>query len=175
MPRPTRLPGILLFLASLTGCAAEPIPAPTTPIVLQPSITEVPRPRPVIKQSMTAVWAFDGNGTCRATATSSGPTLELTADRTTAVIALRYQAADAPRGAVPLRLSGPAGSWSLAARAVGRVVRVSRAVDEDAASRVLVLLSGGTLMAGRAGGLQLPNSGEAGRAWFECVRCQLLP
>lgn len=123
---------------------------------------------------MTAKWAFDGNGTCKATATSPGATLELTADRTTAVIALRYQAANAPRGAALLRLSGPAGSWSLPARAVGRAVRVSRTMDEDAASRLLVLLSGGTLAAGRAGGLSLPNAGEAGRAWFECVRRQLL-
>lgn len=175
MLRPTRLPGTILFAALLAGCTAEPIQEPTPPIVLQPTITEAPRPRPVIKQSMTATWAFNGNGPCKATATSSGSTLELTADRTAAVIALRYRAADAPRGAAPLRLSGPAGSWSLPARAVGRAVQVSRAMDEDAASRMLVLLSGGTVVAGRAGGLNLPNAGEAGRAWFECVRRQLLP
>ena len=175
MHNPTRLSSITLFAALLAGCTAEPAPEPTSPIVLQPTITEAPRPRPVIKQPMTAIWAFDGNGTCKATATSSGPTLELTADRATAVMTLRYRVADAPRGAAPLRLSGPAGSWSLPARAVGRAIRVSRPMDEDAASRMLVILSGGTLVAGRAGGLSLPNAGEAGRAWFECVRRQLLP
>ena len=123
---------------------------------------------------MTATWAFTDNGACRATASSAGPTLELTADQATATIALRYRAA-VPRGPVAVRLSGPAGSWSLPGRAVGRAVQVSRPMDEDAASRILVLLSGGTVAAGQAGGLVLPPAGEAGRAWFECVRRQLLP
>ena len=123
---------------------------------------------------MTATWTFHDNGTCKATAASAGTTLELTAGQTTATVALRYKAA-VRRGPVAVRLSGPAGSWSLPARAAGRAIQVSRPMDEDAASRILVLLSGGTVAAGKAGGLTLPPAGDAGRAWFECVRRQLLP
>ena len=175
MPRSINLNSAVLFAALLAGCAVEPAQEPTPPIVLQPSITEVLRPPPVIEKVMSATWTFEGGETCRATATGSGRTLALTADRVAATVALRFRAADALRGAMPLRLSGPAGSWNLPARTSGRTVWAARAMDEDAASRMLVLLSGGSLVAGRLGGLKLPNAGEAGRAWFECVRRQLLP
>lgn len=121
---------------------------------------------------MTATWAFD-RAACRATASSAGPVLDLSASRGGVVFGLRYRAGGAPRGVAPLRLSGPAGSWSLPARAIRGAVRVSRPMDEDTASRILVLLSGGSINAGAGGTLVLPPAGEAGRAWFECVRGHL--
>lgn len=124
---------------------------------------------------MTAAWTFeDDDGTCKAVATSPDAVLELTADRSAATVVVRYKGATL-RGAAPLRLSGPAGSWSLPGRTVGRAVQASGTMDENAASRLLVLLSGGTLSVGRAGGISLPNAGPAGKTWFECVRRQLLP
>lgn len=121
---------------------------------------------------MTGTWAFD-RAACKATASSSGPVLELSASRSGAVIALRYRAGPAPRGAAPLRLSGPAGSWSLPGRAVKGAVRIARPLDEDAASRMLLLLGGGTVNAGTGPALVVPPAGDAGRDWFECVRGHL--
>jgi hypothetical protein len=50
-------------------------------------------------------------------------------------------------------------------------------MSEDAVSRVLVLLSGGTIRInnGRAGlpTLRVPDAGQPGRSWFECAKQRL--
>jgi hypothetical protein len=50
-------------------------------------------------------------------------------------------------------------------------------MSEDAVSRVLVLLSGGTIRInnGRSGLpiLRVPDAGQPGRSWFECAKQRL--
>jgi hypothetical protein len=96
-------------------------------------------------------------------------------------------AADAARQMVlpqeevlPISFAGNAGSWNLAARRVGpHRIMASNPMEEDAASRILVLLGGGIIRIGPPNlglpPIRVPNAGAPGREWFECVRHQLFP
>jgi hypothetical protein len=52
-------------------------------------------------------------------------------------------------------------------------------MTEQQAGQILILLGGGIISIGNrteaAPRLRIPNSGDAGRDWFECVRRQLFP
>lgn len=130
-----------------------------------------------------AVWSFQmGKALCAASAAHPALTLTITVrDGRLVEVVLRSAAGTRTayrRGSSYLAFSGPTGSWRIPGR-VGpdRAVRLSQSLDEAAASRVLMLLEGGTVeIAGGRGWpvLKLPPSGAAGRDWFECVRRQLL-
>lgn len=77
-----------------------------------------------------------------------------------------------------VQFTGPAGNWKLRGALARRSVDLTLPLDDVALSRVLVLLSGGTLEIGDASqgvpALRLPAAGDAGRHWFDCARNQLI-
>ena len=184
--RPTRAAllrgGGLILALWIGGCTATPEPPAIVPDKSQPQITEPTQPKPVVKRTVNTRWILDNaDDHCRATMTGAGASLEAVMTRAGATLTFRSpELARVRRGsAVPLRLNGPAGSWTAAAVAGGRSATAKAPMDEDAAGRMLVLLSGGTLQAGlpRAGlpTLAIPAAGARGSTWFGCVRKQLLP
>ena len=76
--------------------------------------------------------------------------------------------------AVTIAWSGASGSWSATGRASGpRRIVAAAPMSEVQASRVLFLLDGGTIRVDGAAGvpaLRVPNAGQPGNAWFDCVR-----
>jgi hypothetical protein len=117
------------------------------------------------------------------TATASGGHLGLTATvrRTGSMrvsVALPAKMAARLGRMVRVQFTGPAGDWQLRGVRAPRSVEIVLPLDDVALSRVLVLLSGGTLAVGSTGqgvpSLRLPAAGDAGRHWFECTRDQLI-
>jgi hypothetical protein len=94
------------------------------------------------------------------------------------VIALPSRPQPAPR-TLPVRFTGPAGSWQAAGRLTApRELTVALGADELALSRILVVLSGGTLDVGEPGqlvvSLAVGPSDAGGQEWFDCARGRLL-
>ncbi len=179
--RETRWGGLMLVIW-LAGCAATPEPA-IVPDKIIPQMTLPTEPKPLLKRTVTTRWSFDAaDDHCRATMTGAGASLEAAVTRSGgATIALRAtELTRLRRGSVvPMRLAGSAGAWT-ASGVVGRGIAVSKSpMDEDAAGRILVLLSGGTVQAGlprmNLPTLAIPSAGARGTTWFGCVRKQLLP
>jgi hypothetical protein len=173
------LAAVLAFLSlTLAGCqhaqppASKPAPAP---------VVEAPPP-PTHREAIRALWTFRaGESAC--TAIASGGHMGLTAivRRTGSMhlsVALPAAAAARLGRTVPVQFTGPAGNWQLRGARARRSVEISLPLDDVALSRVLVLLSGGTLAVGdinqRVPSLRLPAAGDAGRHWFECTRDQLI-
>ena len=80
---------------------------------------------------------------------------------------------------VPLSFTGPAGNWRMTARRFAtRQAGLTLPADNLALSRVLVLLSGGTLELGPPdhpiASLAIGPSETKGQLWFDCARNNIL-
>ncbi len=161
----------------LAACATPEAPL-TLPERTSPQITLIPTPRPVLKTPVLTRWTLDSTDDhCTAAASGAGGGLRLVVNRSgTSLSVQSREAARVRRGsAVPLKFTGPAGSWTTQGAVSGRTVGATSPMDEEAAGRALVLLSGGVLRAGTLPPLAIPAAGARGSKWFECVRRQLLP
>ena len=80
---------------------------------------------------------------------------------------------------VPLRFTGSAGLWQVAARRTAAYrFTVTLGFDDTALSRVLILLSGGMLELGEPAqpivSLTISPSDTQGQIWFDCARGKML-
>lgn len=171
---PTRLIFAGAVALSLTACER---PAPPV-VVPQPPPPPVPfAPRPV-----AATWSFHAGEVCAATAGAGGLALDVAASRDTLELVVRLPSAVPLPGrrAVSIAFTGTSGAWTVTGhKAASHRVIASQPMAEDQAGQILLLLGGGGIRVGgradRVPELRIPNSGAAGRDWFECVRRQLFP
>jgi hypothetical protein len=162
------------------GCAQPPPGEGTRREASVPAVPALVRhtPPPPIRTA----WTFQASDTaCVAVAAAAGTSLLVSIRRDApirAVVALETPAAHGP-ASVPLRFTGPAGAWQVAAhRSAARRFTVTLGADDTALSRVLILLSGGTLELGEPAqpivALSIGASDTQGQAWFDCARGKLL-
>lgn len=162
----------------LAACTPAPVvvavPPPPPPAPLQP-----PPPPPLPPAPVASSWSFDGSA-CSAKASGPGLSLDVTASSTelSLVIHAARRVSQRANTDVPIAFTGRAGNWTVAGRlAAPRQITAASPMSEDAVSRVLVLLSGGTIRInnGRAGlpTLRVPDAGQPGRSWFECAKQRL--
>lgn len=174
---------LAITTVSLAACTTPPaVVAAPEPLPLPLPLPPTPPARPVAPAPVTATWSFRSGGACSATAANPVLSLEVGASNEALSLELHMsrRVALPANASVPITFSGAAGTWTTAGRLnAPRRVSASGPMTEDAASRVLVLLAGGTI---RTGGrqrdvpvLRIPDAGVAGRNWFECVRQRLLP
>lgn len=161
---------------ALVAACADRLP---DPVPVRPPMVEAPRavPPPPLARRLSANWSFrDGGEGCFATAYARGAVFRVATSRAGAAMSLQLPpGAPSGRGnGAALRFQGPAGSWTVRARARGHALQSYAPLTEDVAGRVLVLMSGGVLRPVLAGAawpvIAFPDGGDAGRAWFECVR-----
>ena len=132
-------------------------------------------------QVVRTSWTFNSSDDeCTAVAAAAGTSL-LIAVRRDAPIRLVVTLASPSHGPsrVPLRFTGPAGAWQVAARQTAtRRIELALGSDEGALSRVLVLLSGGMLAVGEPAqpivSLAIAPSDAQGQIWFDCARGKML-
>jgi hypothetical protein len=164
----------------LAACARTPamvaVPAPFAPAALP-----APPVRPVPPSPVASSWSFD-SAACRARASSPGLSLEMTASGTELKVTVQKVGRPSLRANtdVPIAFTGRSGNWILAGHVTdGRRLVSASPMDEDAVSRALVLLSGGIVRLGgsRSGlsSLRIPDAGQPGRSWFDCVKQRLFP
>jgi hypothetical protein len=163
------------LLLPLVACEKPPekviaVPPPSLP------------PPPAVRRPVGADWTFHSGDVCTASASSSALTLDVSASSSTLTLDARMgRGTPTPAGrSVPIEFAGAAGTWTVAGRkAASRQVIATQPMTEEQAGQILVLLAGGIVRVGRPDQglppLQVPNSGVAGRDWFECVRRQLFP
>jgi hypothetical protein len=164
----------------LTACTPPPaiVAVPQPP---PPAPPQTPPPLPAAPAPVTSNWSFDRSA-CTAKASGPGLSFEVTASSTelSLVVHTARRVSLRPTADVPIAFTGRSGNWTLAGRlAAPRRIATVSPTSEDAVSRVLVLLSGGTIRigTGRAGLpiLRVPDAGQPGRSWFECVKQRLFP
>jgi hypothetical protein len=175
--------GLALFGVLGMGLAAC-TPAPVVVAVPQPpppAPPQPPPPPPVAPAPVASNWSFDRTA-CSAKASGPGLSLDVTASSAELRLVLHMARRVSLRANtdVPIAFTGRSGNWTLAGRlAVPRQLTAASPMSEDAVSRVLVLLSGGTIRIsnGRSGlpPLRVPDAAQAGRSWFECVKQRLFP
>jgi hypothetical protein len=133
-----------------------------------------------VVRSVNATWNFGVGASC--TAAISSPLLSLdisVADSKATFTAQVSRGSPTPRGAaIPITYSGDSGSWTIIGRGAGlRQIAAIEPITDEEASRILFLLNGGTIRIGKATErvpvMRVPNAGQVGRAWFECVRKNL--
>jgi hypothetical protein len=168
-PRPSTL---VLLLALLPVCCAAPQPPPKPPEPAPEAQAPPPRQaRPILR----AAWSFQSTpDACVAVAKAGAASLQISVRREGPIRLTISLPGDTPASPVA-RFSGPAGRWLITGIHGGphaAVFTLDR--NETSLSRILVLLSGGTLTLEPAGGdlpiLSLPESGADGQQWFGCVR-----
>jgi hypothetical protein len=163
----------VLIALALTACAttqpaAPPPPTPTLPL---PS-----PPRPAPRAVAHATWTFEQQpDECRATARAGHLMLSVVARDAQPIQLILSPVPPRPHGHMELRFTGPAGNWVLSAsKTRNRSAIASFGSGDTGLSRLLLMLSGGTLTAGPGGSgvprLSLPPSGAEGGRWFDCVR-----
>jgi hypothetical protein len=146
-------------------------------------------PKSAAREVVRAQWVFKANGDlCSARAVGRATELTVTVRRGQPVQlviahAARQPTPDAPpatvaRVPVQLRFAGQAGNWQAAAVMAGEAsVASTLPLDDLSLSRIVMLLSGGTLEladpAVQFPIIQLPVSGVEGQTWFNCTRDKL--
>jgi len=167
----------VLAVALLAGaCESGPPPAEPTPAVVAPA---APRPAPRAATPPAPIdlaWHFaSADGLCTASAAGPGAQMTLRVTQTAVEIAATAPGRP-PRPGAALGFTGTLASWTLAGRSNGPRMAWSEPLTDEAAGRVVALLSGGlvTVPAEPAASLRLPPAGPAGQAWFGCVRTLLL-
>ena len=167
------------MVLALADCASTPKPH-VTPRPPPPPAPQPPPPAtPVARGPIQAHWIFSGGGACTATAATALVSLDIVASQSDIAVSVRLSAyRGLPRKGTLIDFTGGSGSWSVAAHGPSRhEATASEPMSEDAAGRVLVLLSGGTVRFGepRDGlpALRVPAGGAPARLWFECVRRDL--
>ncbi|HME27311.1 MAG TPA: hypothetical protein VKI44_39320 [Acetobacteraceae bacterium] len=164
----------------LVGCT-QPAP-PAEEGRREASVPAVPPLiRRVPSQVVRTSWTFNSSDEeCTAVAAAVGTSLVVAVHRDMP-IRLVVSLASPVHGpaSVPLRFTGPAGAWQIAARqTAARQIAVALGSDETALSRVLVLLSGGVLEVGAPAqpmaSLAISPSAAQGQTWFDCARGKML-
>lgn len=163
----------VLLLALSAACCTTPSAPPNSaepaPEVLGPP--PPPAPRPVLR----AAWSFQAKpDACTAIAKAGATSMQIVVRREGLIRLTVAVRGDAPAKPV-VHFDGPAGRWLIAGGPAGpRLEGFYLARDETSLSRILMLLSGGTLNLEPRGEdlpiLSLPESGAEGQQWFACVR-----
>ena len=173
-----RLAPIKLVFAGMVALSLTSCERPAAPVVAPiPPTPPAATPRPV-----AARWSFRAGDVCVATAGSIPLALDIGASRDRLEL-VAHVGRDAPppgKRSVPIAFVGPSGAWQvIGQRTAARRVIASLPMTDDQAGRILILLRGGTITIGNRDlglpPLRVPNSGPAGREWFECVRRLLYP
>lgn len=163
---------IILLLALVPVCCTSPHPAPKP---AEPAPEPPPPPRHAARPTLRAAWSFQaGPDACVALAKAGGTSLRITVHPEGLVRLTMSVPGDAPDRPVA-HFNGPAGHWLLLGSHVGRSEALfTLGRDEISLSRILMLLSGGTLNLEPPDEdlpiLSLPESGAEGQAWFVCAR-----
>lgn len=168
-PRARVLFFVLIALA-LTACAtSRPAPPP-------PPAPARPLPRPAPRGVAHASWTFQQQpDECRATARAGHFNLSVVARATDPILLILSPVRRLRHGRLELQFTGPAGKWALSAAETRYHAAIASFGSGDTGlSRLLLMLSGGTVTAGPAASgvplLKLPPSGADGGRWFGCVR-----
>jgi hypothetical protein len=172
--------GSLAPILVMVGCTPPPPPGDEgRREASAPAVPPLVRPAP--RQAIRTSWTFNtGEDECAAVAAAAGTSLAVTVRRDMPIRLVVSMAAPAyGPSSVPLRFTGPAGAWQVAAhRTTARQISVVLGSDETALSHVLVLLSGGVLEAGPPAqpmvSLVISSSDAQGQAWFDCARRKML-
>jgi len=159
---------LALALACCTPPAPPPPPAETVPL-------PPPPPPPVTRPVLHAVWTFDTSAEACTMAAKAGPASLLLTIRPDGPVRLVVSLPAPPPSQPAAHFAGPAGHWTIAGFASGRHQAVFPLPRNDSTlGRILMILSGGTLDLGPGAPglpiLALPESGAAGRQWFDCAR-----
>ena len=181
-PKWTRSLVVVTGLSVLCACTTPPEPIeppraqaelPVPPLPRRPPVTE-----PRLVDAPLNVEVRDG--VCLARASHPALSLEIEVRDGQVELTLRpSRVTRVSQASVQLGFSGEVGSWRSRGRLTTRgVIELREALDERAATRLLALISGGTLQPLRTGsalaGMRLAPAGERGPEWFECVRRQLV-
>jgi len=173
-----RLTPLRLMLAGAAALSLTACQRPAAPVV---TATPPAPPVPLAPRPVASSWSFHAGEICTATAGGGGLALDVAASRGTLELVFRLPpGTPMPPRPVPIAFAGESGTWTVTGhRASSHRLIASQPMSEDQAGQILLLLGGGTVKVGtRHDGvpeLRIPNSGAAGRDWFECVRRQLFP
>jgi len=166
---------MLAGAATLLLMSCQP-PAP--PVVTAPP----PPPPPVDHRLLTSGWSFHTGEACTATASNPDLTLEVTASSSKLQLIARFgHGIETQAGkSAPIAFNGGSGNWTVAGRFISQHRAIaSKAMTEDEAGQILLLLKGGIVTIGRRDDglprLRVPNAGAPGSEWFDCVRRLLFP
>jgi hypothetical protein len=161
----------------LNGCAQQPVDDGRQELAapaMAPAVTRPPSPVP----RANLEWTFESSGDeCVATARAAANSLGVTVRRGMPIRLVISLGRPIP-AKVPIRFAGSAGGWQALALQAGRQqLAVDLGPDETALSRLLVLLSGGTMDVGGRDqviiALTIPSSDGKGQVWFDCARNRL--
>jgi hypothetical protein len=161
-----------LPLALLPACCSTP--PPPKPAEPAPASQSTP-PAHIARAILRAAWSFQAEpDACIALAKAGAASLRIAVPREGLIRLTMSVPGDAPARPV-VHFNGPAGRWLIPGTPAGRRLnQFALARDEASVSRVLMLLSGGTLNLGPPAQnlpiLALPESGAEGQQWFACVR-----
>jgi hypothetical protein len=166
----------------LGGCTPRP-PTTTDEVRREASIPAVPPlVRHVQNQPVHTVWTFrSGDEDCVAVAAAENVSLVVTVNRNASInlaVSVPGQLTQGSRS-VPLRFTGPSGTWQVAAsRTAAHQISVGLSANDIALSRILVLLNGGVLDVGTPPqpivSLAISPSEAQGQTWFDCARGKVL-
>jgi hypothetical protein len=160
----------LLALVPASCSTPPPPPKPAEP----PPEAVAPPPRPV-RPILHAAWSFQtGPDACVAVAKAGPASLQVAVRRAGLIRLTVSLPGGAPRRPVA-RFAGPAGRWLISgSNPVHREALFTLERNDASLSRILILLSGGTLNLEPPGEdfpiLSLPETGAEGQQWFTCVR-----
>ena len=163
----------VLLLALSPACCTTTPPAPK-PAESAREVLGPPAPR-AARPVLHAAWSFQTEpDACTAVAKAGATSLQISVRRQGPIRLTMSVPGDAPAKPAA-RFNGPAGRWLIAGSPAGRRQDLfTLARDETSLSRILMLLSGGTLNLEPPGEdlsiLSLPESGAEGQQWFACVR-----
>jgi hypothetical protein len=163
---------LILLLALVPVCCSSPHPAPKpAELALEPP----PPPPHTARPTLRAAWSFQtGPDACIALAKAGAASLRIAVHPEGLVRLTMSVPGEAPAKPVA-HFSGPAGHWFILGSQAGRTEALfTLGRDEISLSRILMLLSGGTLNLEPPDEdlpiLSLPESGPEGQAWFVCAR-----
>ena len=160
----------------LAACAARPrppLPAPDIAINLPPA--------PPAPTMLNATWNFKSDVTCNANAVAVKLLLQINASSTRILTIVRLLSKqNFEVRSLPIQFASTSGKWVINSRVTGHKTAISaKTIDEYQVSRLVLLLSGGVVRFGEEDmgipSLRIPNAGQAGQAWLNCVQKLLLP
>jgi hypothetical protein len=174
----SRIGAFVVPMLLLAHCAAPPA------IDDRRREASAPAVRPFVRRvpsrlTIRTTWAFQADeGRCVATAAAAAASLVVTIRRDLPIrLVLSLPLVPVPTAAT-LRFAGTAGNWEVpGGRTAAHQVTALLGADEVALSRVLVLLSGGTLDVEDPGRpvalLAIAPSASSGQRWFDCARAEM--
>jgi hypothetical protein len=172
----------LLGVTAVLLTACKPPPEPVVVPELTPPPTASRIAHPMLRPPVPSNWHFQSGDTCSASAISSRISLEVTGTNARLkLVASEARYLDLPgHAAISMTFTGNSGNWTITGRRISRrEIAATSPMSEDSASRILVLLDGGIIRIGNLRDnlppLRIPNAGQPGIDWFECIRERLLP